>query len=213
MDGLFAAGGSPLNVKEMKLQPDGKILLAGGFNAVDGLPRAGLARLNPDGSLDTGFVPGAITGGLVKKILWQPNGRVVLGGSFTNVQGQARYGLARLNANGSLDQTFDPAPDQYNVIALALQPDGRILVSDASTGLWRVEGDPVPRLRELSRTNGVARLRLDSRPGKNYALEISTNLVNWLPIQTNTATDCALEFIDAASPPAQRFYRAVQLTP
>ena len=94
-----------------------------------------------------------------------------------------------------------------------MQPDGRILVSDYYTGLWRVEGDRTPRVREVSRTNGVARLHLDSRPGKIYALEASTNLVHWLPLQTNTAADCTLEFLDAASPPGKRFYRAVQLSP
>ncbi len=188
-------------------------MIVGGFADVGGTPRPGLARLLTNGLLDTTFQPGAIPGGSVNKILVQPNGRVVIGGFFSSVQGFTRHGLARLNVDGSLDQTFDPAPDQYNVIALAHQADGRILVSDYYTGLWRVDGDPTPRLRELSRTNGVVRLHLDSRPGKNYALEISTNLVNWLPIQTNTAADCALEFMDAASPPGHRFYRAVQLAP
>ena len=137
----------------------------------------------------------------------------MIGGNFTNVQGFARAGLARLNNDGTLDQSFDPAPDQYDVTALALQPDGRILVSDASTGLWRVAGDPVSRVRQLARTNGVAWLRLESRTGKTYALEGSTNLVNWLRLQTNTAADCALEFLDAGSPAGHRFYRAVQLSP
>lgn len=71
----------------------------------------------------------------------------------------------------------------------------------------------MPRVREVSRSNGVAYLHLDSRARKTYALEASTNLVNWLRLSTNTAADCTLEFLDAASPPGQRFYRAVQLTP
>lgn len=72
---------------------------------------------------------------------------------------------------------------------------------------------PRARVREVSRTNSVACLHLDSRSGKIYALEASTNLVNWLRLSTNTAADCTLEFLDAARPPGKRFYRAVQLTP
>ena len=206
-------GSNPLHLGQVMIQPDQRILIGGGFTSVAGVAGSGLARLLADGTLDSTFDPGVISGGGIYRLLMQPNGRLVIGGSFTTVQGHARFGLARLNSDGSLDLSFDPAPHHYSVLALALQPDGRILVSDASTGLWRVEGDPTPRVREVARANGVAHLRLASRPGKTYALEASTNLVHWLPLQTNTATDCALEFLDAASPASRRFYRAVQLTP
>ncbi len=219
-NGVIEAGFVPyggtrqLNVSEIKLQRDGKILIVGAFSNLYGTTISGLARLFTNGLIDTTFNPMPITGGTVRRILLQPNGRIVIGGSFTNVQGSPRFGLARLNSNGLIDPTFDPGPDQYgDVIALALQPDGRILVSDAGTGLWRVEGDPMPRVRELSRINGVVRLQINSRPGKTYALEASTDLVNWLPLQTNSAADCAMEFLDAASPPSRRFYRAMQLSP
>ena len=215
-----------LGLTEIELQPDGKILIVGGFTNLTtanggSFVRDGLARLLPAGAVDATFDPGLISGwppwSAARKILLQPNGRIVIGGDFTTVQGQSRYGLARLNADGSLDTTFfEPnAHSFYNVTAFALQADGNILVSanSGSPGLWRVQGDFTPRVRELTRTNGVAHLRLASRPGKTYALEASTNLVHWLPLQTNTATDCALEFLDAASPASRRFYRAVQLTP
>ena len=200
-------------VLALSVHPDQKILVSGQFSHFDGATRAGLARVLTNGTLDASFDPGEISGGTVTATIRQSNGRLVIGGSFTNVQGHARAGLARLNHDGSLDLTFDLAPDQYNVHTLALQADGRILVSGFYGGLWRVEGDPVPRVRELARTNGVAHLRLASRPGKTYALEASTNLVNWRALQTNTAADCALEFFDAGSPSAHRFYRAVQLSP
>lgn len=206
-------GSNAFNLGQVLIQPDQRILIAGGFTSIGGVARPGLARLLADGTPDSTFAPGLIAGGGIYRLLLQPNGRVVLGGSFTNIQGFPRDGLARLNADGSLDQTFDPAPDRYNVTALALQPDGRILVAAGDAGLWRVEGDPMPRVRELSRINGVVRLQINSRPGKTYALEASTNLVNWLPLQTNSAADCAMEFLDAASPPSRRFYRAMQLSP
>ncbi len=49
------AGDNLALVKTIAVQPDGKILIGGDFYSVNGLPRYGLARLHPDGSLDTTF--------------------------------------------------------------------------------------------------------------------------------------------------------------
>ncbi|WP_198973221.1 delta-60 repeat domain-containing protein, partial [Xylophilus sp. ASV27] len=65
-----------------------------------------LARLNADGSLDTGFNPGANS--TVYSLAVQPDGKVLVGGAFNQLGGQRRNGLARLNADGSLDTGFDP---------------------------------------------------------------------------------------------------------
>jgi len=93
----------------------------------------------------------------------QPDGRVLVGGLFTNLNGLQRNGLARLNANGTVDTSFAPQigrrPDS-EVTALALQADGGILV--AANQHW--VGDPSPHLRGLdghlaagwSRSGGVA---------------------------------------------------------
>jgi uncharacterized delta-60 repeat protein len=201
--------GSGADVGTIALQRDGRILITGSFADYNGIPRPGLARLLSNGAIDSSFDPGPIEPGGVAAMALQPNGRIVIGGGFTNVQGFARAGLARLNPDGSLDQTFDPAPDRYVVNSLLLQPDGRILVN----GRTRVAGDPIPRLDFLTRLpGGDIRLRVASRPGQNYSLEASTNLVNWTAVQTNTAADCALEFLDPAAG-GTRFYRAVELAP
>jgi uncharacterized delta-60 repeat protein len=230
VDLSFNASGGPTNesgpdVSVIQIQSDGKILIAGGFTQYGATTRPGIARLLSNGALDTTFDPGTILGGAVGPVMLQPNGRIVIGGSFTNVQGHFRDGLARLNADGSLDQTFDPAPEQHEPVlddrgasstlasvALGLQADGRILVSGYS-GLRRVEGDRTPRFREVTRQlNGDLRLSLESRAGKTYRLESSSNLLDWLPLQTKTASDCLLEFIDA-SEAGKRFYRAAQTAP
>ena len=108
--------------------------------------------------------------------------------------------------------TFDPAPSQYDVRTLALQPDGRIVVG--AEGLWRVEGDPVPSFRDVTRqANGDLRLSLKSQPGQTYTLETSTNLVSWSPLHTRLATDCTLQFTTPAGSASARFYRVVQSSP
>jgi uncharacterized delta-60 repeat protein len=87
-------------------QPDGKVLLGGDFTGVQGKYRQGLARLNPDGSLDTTFRTGV--DGSIRTIALQPDGKILLGGSFGSCNGYGRTSLARVNPTASLDLTFNP---------------------------------------------------------------------------------------------------------
>ena len=62
----------------------------------------------------------------------QPDGRIIIGGEFTHVDGVPLNHIARLNADGSLDPTFDPgAGFDGDVFSLALQPDGKVVVGGA----------------------------------------------------------------------------------
>jgi uncharacterized delta-60 repeat protein len=80
----------------LALQPDGKVLIGGSFTSINGTNRNGIARLNPNGSLDSSFNPGTGADGLVRSILLQPDGKVLIGGNFTAVNGVARPYIARL---------------------------------------------------------------------------------------------------------------------
>lgn len=133
LDSSFDPGtGVDLIVYKTALQPDGKVLVAGVFTTVDGTSRSGIARLNADGSLDTGFDPGTGTDVLVSDVVVQPDDKIVIGGSFTTFDGVARDRVARLNADGSVDTTFDPGSGADNpVLALTLQPDDKILIGGA----------------------------------------------------------------------------------
>jgi hypothetical protein len=57
-------------------QPDGRILVGGRFYAVDGVSRKGIARLNPDGSLDLAFNPGASS--TVYSLVLLPSGKILV---------------------------------------------------------------------------------------------------------------------------------------
>lgn len=63
-------------------------------------------RLNGDGSLDATFTA-PVFSSVINDILPLPNGQTLVGGFFTTVGGISRYGVARLNANGSLDENFN----------------------------------------------------------------------------------------------------------
>ncbi len=57
----------------------------------------------------------------------QTDGKIVLGGAFSSLNGVTRNHIGRLNPDGSLDTTFNPGANG-DVDLLALQPDGKILV-------------------------------------------------------------------------------------
>src|SRR5206468_8397917 len=84
-----------------------------------------------DGSVDTEFNPAAGADGPVRAIAIQPDGSILIGGSFVSVNDNLRNYLARLNSDGSIDPLFLaslPGGDSA-VYALALQPDGKIIVA------------------------------------------------------------------------------------
>lgn len=91
-------------VHALALQPNGQIVVGGDF-AVNGQPYTDIARLNADGSLDTSFNPGNGADDMVRTILVQPNGQIVMGGDFMSVNGTPLNGIARLNADGTIDST------------------------------------------------------------------------------------------------------------
>lgn len=89
-------------------QADGKVIIAGPFSYIGTAERAGIARLQADGSLDPTFDAGIGANGAINLLALQSDGKVLIAGSFTSVAGTARPRIARLNADGTLDSTFDP---------------------------------------------------------------------------------------------------------
>ena len=113
------------NVYAAVVQPDGKILIGGDFTTVLGVTRNRIARLNPDGTLDTAFNPNANDS--IYAIALQADGAILAGGFFTGaIGGQPRNRIARLDATTGLADSFDPSSDGI-VFAIAVQADGKIL--------------------------------------------------------------------------------------
>jgi uncharacterized delta-60 repeat protein len=137
LDTTFQIGNGPDNsVFAVAIQPDGKIVIGGAFNTFNNAAKPRLARLNADGSLDESF--NASTGtnttsgpsNSVTQIIIQSNNKILIGGIFNAVNGVARNaGIARLEANGTLDNTFAPVNPLSNTtgVRLALQADGKII--------------------------------------------------------------------------------------
>ena len=152
-------------------QPDGKLLVGGSFGQLGGASRNDLGRFNSDGSLDANFNPGV--SGEVFTLVVQPDGKILVGGSFTMLGGGGqgtvpRQNIGRLNADGSIDATFDPGTDGL-VEALALQPDGKILVGGFFTRLGGGATGTVPR-RNLGRLNSDGSIDPGFNPGADLAV-------------------------------------------
>lgn len=118
------------SVQAILVQPDGKIVIGGNFSSYNGTARARIARLNSNGSLDTTFTPGSGADNAVKTIARQSDGKLLIGGLFTNYNGTARSGVARLNSDGTLDTGFVQTAglSSSGIYSVKVQADGKILI-------------------------------------------------------------------------------------
>jgi uncharacterized delta-60 repeat protein len=114
------------SVLDMVKQPDGKVILCGRFFRVNGIARASLARLLPNGELDLSFNP---PGDNIRTLALQPDGKIIVGGRSGEEMNERP--LARLNPDGTLDSTFAPPfeGEGCSVSEIIVQPDGKILAA------------------------------------------------------------------------------------
>lgn len=129
--GTGVVGGSLLALAR---SDDGKLMIGGGFTEYNGTPRAGIARVNDDGSLDASFDPGAGANGLVRALVILSGGKTIIGGEFTEVRGIAAGRIARLENNGELDLPFNTGSGADDTIsAISVLSDGKIAIGGSFT--------------------------------------------------------------------------------
>jgi uncharacterized delta-60 repeat protein len=139
-------------VSTTSLQSDGKIIIGGFFTTINGTARNYIARLNADATLDTTFNPETDTNafGHIKTISLQPDGKIIIGGYFTTYDQTTPKSIARLNADGTLDGTFNTGTGaSNNVNTTSLQSDGKIIIGGYFTTF------------NGTARNGIARLNSD----------------------------------------------------
>jgi len=168
-------GGYGESIGSIALQLDGSVLIGGQFTSFNGTNRAGIARLDVNGSLDLSYNPSPEFGGdspRVESIVVQTDGKAVVAGLFTNANGNC---LARLNVNGSRDNSFNPGTGANGIVSsVALQPDGRVLIGGGFTTL-----DGTNRNR-LARLNSNGSLDPSFDPGTGADVGVGS-----LILQTN----------------------------
>lgn len=189
-------------VTAIAVQSNGQILIGGNFTTVQ--PNGGavvarhhIARFNANGTLDTAFDPNATGPAVspVSAIALQSNGQILIGGNFTFLQpngASAAIGinrLARLNADGSLDTSFNPNINGA-VNAIAVQSNGKIVFGGSFSGVGTTTRNHVARVD----TKGVLDTAFD--PNTNgvvdaVAVDTSGKIIvggNFTSVQPNGAT-------------------------
>lgn len=175
-------------VRAIAIQPDGKILLAGGTkNASNGNENFALARFNADGSIDTTFGggDGKVTTDMadddyIYDVAVQPDGNIVVAGSAFDGD-DSKFAIARYDGNGTLDPSFSG--------------DGKTMltVNDntaSARNLTLLDNGKILIAGNLQRANGYsdfALLRLNS----NGSIDTSFHGDGWVltPITSGDATD------------------------
>ena len=150
-------------VYALALQTNNQLIAGGDFTMANGVPRQHIARLNADGTLDASFsLPSSTMGAdaSVRAVAIQTDGRILIGGYFTNYNSVVMNGIARLNYDGSLDSQFNPGSGSDNpVYALAetfVNGDRKVLVAG---GFSQLNGEVV---------NGIGRLNDDGTPDMSF---------------------------------------------
>jgi uncharacterized delta-60 repeat protein len=153
----------------MLVQPDDKILVAGNFDAVNGVKRHYLARLNADGTLDTSFDPGSGPDSIIYDLALAPDGDVIVVGAFTSFNGVPKPGIVRLY--GGAGPRLTDAGRSAGTFRFQLQTrSGQVYLPEAKDSLgpgdWKpltsFTGNGQPHeIIDLAGTNGYRIYRIE----------------------------------------------------
>jgi len=207
----------------VRLRPDNTLLFGGNFREYHSTPRGGLAQLASDGTVDFSFqtITGIDAGRAMYSIVILQDGAALVAGNFTTYGGSSRQSVARIRADGTLDEGYHTGVGANNsVSSLLLQGDGGVIVGGkfsrfdgaVRNALCRLKAPPIP-----PRLNIVAQVEypwiqtlMYGESGTRYSLQASTNLVDWLEITNFVAASGKVIVSDAAAKYFDfRFYRAL----
>ena len=154
VDTSFALTGSPDGpVNLVRLQSTGKIVVGGTFTTINGISGR-LRRLNSDGTTDTSFNPGTGANNLLRLIKVVAADKMYIGGLFTTVEGTSRPRIARLNADGSLDTTFEPGTGLgADARSAEIQSDAKIVLFGSFTTYQGTAKNRIVRVGDISLAN------------------------------------------------------------
>ncbi|MEY3346465.1 MAG: hypothetical protein RIR40_190, partial [Actinomycetota bacterium] len=145
-------GAQSSGAEEIKIQSDGKIVVAG-YSETASITSFALARYNPDGSLDTSFGIGGKTTTSIEgnneyanSLVIQSDGKIIAAGYSLNQTGLRNdndFALVRYNTNGSLDTSFGTGgkvttaigSGYDNINTIAIQGDGKIVAAGYSDNI------------------------------------------------------------------------------
>jgi|GEM_PF-1815969 len=186
-------------VKQIATHSDGRIVVTGSFLNWNGTGRRNVVRLHPDGSVDEGFDPGTGTNGDVRGLALQADGKIVIGGMFTTLNGVERHYVARLEPSGAADVAFSNAVGSgstQGVTSVALDAEGRVLVAGTFGFFDGLASRPIVRL-----------LPTGTRDPDFYGSMISSGGIHAMGLQPDGGILIAGNFTDIDGIPRNRVAR------
>ncbi|PSG91753.1 LamG-like jellyroll fold domain-containing protein [Aurantibacter aestuarii] len=173
LDNSFSyTGGVNGVVYDIKIQSDGKVIAVGNFSSYNGYGGAvDVVRINPNGTPDTSV--SFNTNNIVYSVSLQSDDKIILVGLFGSINGVGRNNIARLNTNGSIDNTFNYAGGANGVLFDSkIQSDGKILIA-GSFSTYNSYG-----------SQGLLRINSNGTPDTSFNTSIGGNL-NSISVQAN----------------------------
>jgi uncharacterized delta-60 repeat protein len=172
-------------VNRSAIQPDGKIIVVGNFIKFNGIFASRLIRLNLDGTIDNDFLSNIGTGAnaVVYRVAIQSDGKIIITGNFTTFNGVSANRIIRLNIDGTTDTSFlnnIGTGANSHVLAIAIQPDGKIIVGGGFTTFNNVSANRIIRIN----SDGTSDTTFNSTIGtgasdfvRAIAIESDTNII------------------------------------
>jgi uncharacterized delta-60 repeat protein len=165
-------------VRKVCLQTDGKIIVGGDFSSYNSIPVNRICRLNSDGTLDLSFNTGTGFNDAVFDIKLQQDNKILVGGYFTQFNGQSKNKIIRLNTDGTADLSFNIGSGfgigGGGIWSLAVQTDGKIILGGM---IYTYNGQTISNICRLN-TNGSIDLSFQQGSGFNnptYTLSLQTD--------------------------------------
>lgn len=115
-------------INHFLIQPNGKILISGYFDSIQGIPVKNIARLHPNGNLDVDFNSPNINKQITNSVIALQRDGKILFTSTSIGMGSSSNPIYRLLPNGAMDPTFSPVPYNQSVLGMSQLEDGRILI-------------------------------------------------------------------------------------
>jgi uncharacterized delta-60 repeat protein len=141
------------DIYSIMLQTDGKIIAAGYFLSYNGISTKHIIRLNEDGTIDITFNTGSGINDYTKALAIQADNKLLIGGYFTSYNNTTANSLARLNADGTFDSSFDIGTGFDSIVySLASMSNGNII---AVGGFSSYNGTQTKRIIRLASSKSL----------------------------------------------------------